>query len=160
MKSSREWAVGVVCLSCLLFLSIWTSEALWAWSVVWLGRPVPSKRYGACWVRKLFLFLCDGPNFVFFFFNFMKKTRKIQLWFLSRNGAVRSRKYKDSKNAKGSTNTRGQRPRRAMARVLPGAPRLAAESFGRQRLGRYGSRRLLDGLAPPRRPTREAATGI
>ena len=36
-----------------------------------------------------------------------------------------------------------------MARVLPGAPLLAAESFGRQRLGGYGSRFLLDGLAHP-----------
>ena len=73
---------------------------------------------------------------------------------------MRSRKQLNSKNAKGSTNTRGQRPRRAMARVLPGASQLAADSFGRQRLGGYGSRRLLDGLAPPRRPTRAAATGI
>ena len=48
-----------------------------------------------------------------------------------------------------------------MARVLPGAPRLGADCFGRQRLGGYyGSRGLLDGLAPPRRPTRAAATGI
>ena len=47
-----------------------------------------------------------------------------------------------------------------MARVLPGAPRLAADCFGRQRLEGYGSRRLLDGLAPPRRPIRAAATGI
>ena len=31
--------------------------------------------------------------------------------------------------------------------------------FCRQRLGGYGSRRLLDGLAPLRRPTRAAATG-
>ena len=101
------------------------------------------------------------PNRIsIFFFNFMKNSRKIELSFLSRNGAVRSRKYKNSKNAKGSTNTRGQRPRRAMARVLPGAPRLAADSFGRQRLGGYGSRCLLGGLAPPRRPTRAAATGI
>ena len=45
-----------------------------------------------------------------------------------------------------------------MARVLPGAPRLAADCFGRQRLGGYGCRRLLNGLAPPRRPTRAAAT--
>ena len=33
------------------------------------------------------------------------------------------------KNAKGTTNTRGQRPRRAVARVLPTAPRLAADCF-------------------------------
>ena len=46
-----------------------------------------------------------------------------------------------------------------MARVLPGAPRLAADCFCRQRRRGYGSRRLLDGLAPPRRPTRAAATG-
>ena len=39
-----------------------------------------------------------------------------------------------------------------MTRVLPGAPRLAADCFYRQRLEGYGSRRLLDGLAPPRRP--------
>ena len=38
-----------------------------------------------------------------------------------------------------------------MARVLPGAPRLAADCFGRQRLEGYGSRRLFDGRAPPRR---------
>ena len=30
-----------------------------------------------------------------FFFNFMENTRKIQLWFLSRNGTVRSRKYEN-----------------------------------------------------------------
>ena len=47
-----------------------------------------------------------------------------------------------------------------MARVLPGVPRLAGNCFGRQRLEGYDSRRLLDGLAPPRRPTRAAATGI
>ena len=46
-----------------------------------------------------------------------------------------------------------------MARVLPSAPRLAADCFGRQGLGGYGSRPLLDGLAPPRRPTRAAAMG-
>ena len=63
------------------------------------------------------------------------------------------------KKAKGSTNTRGQRPRRAMARVLPGSPRLAADCFCRRRLGGYDSRRLFDGLAPPRGPTRAAATG-
>ena len=67
--------------------------------------------------------------------------------------------FQNKKNARGSTNTRGQRPRREH-RVLPGAPRLAADCVGRQRLGGYGSRRLLDGLAPPRRPTRAAATGI
>ena len=38
-----------------------------------------------------------------------------------------------------------------MARVLPGAPRLAAECFGRQRLRGYGSRRLFEwaGATPP-----------
>ena len=46
-----------------------------------------------------------------------------------------------------------------MARVLPGAPRLAADCFGRQRLGGYDSRRLLDGLVPPRRPTRQQRRG-
>ena len=35
-----------------------------------------------------------------------------------------------------------------MARVVPGAPRLAADCFRRQRLGGYGSRRLLGGLEP------------
>ena len=38
-----------------------------------------------------------------------------------------------------------------MARVLPGAPRLAADCFRRQLVGGYGSRRLLDGLAAPPR---------
>ena len=69
-------------------------------------------------------------------------------------------RYKIKKNAQGSTNIRGQRPRRAMARVLPGESRLAADCFCRQRMGGYGSRRFLDGLAPRRRPTRAAATGI
>ena len=46
-----------------------------------------------------------------------------------------------------------------MARVLAGAPRLAADCFGRQWLGGYSFRRL-DGLTPPRRPPQAAATGI
>ena len=83
---------------------------------------------------------------------------KNKLCFLSRNGVVV--RFRIQKKAKGSTNTRGQRPRRAMARVLPGAPRLAADCFGRQRLGGYGSRRFSDGLAPPRHPKRASATGI
>ena len=36
-----------------------------------------------------------------------------------------------------------------MARVLPGAPRLAADCFGLQRLGGYGSRRLWMGWRHP-----------
>ena len=46
-----------------------------------------------------------------------------------------------------------------MARVLPGAPRLAADCFCRQRVEGYGSGCLFDGLAPARRRTRAAATG-
>ena len=44
-------------------------------------------------------------------------------------------------------------------RLLDGLA-LAADCFCRQRLGGYSSKRLLDGLAPPRRPTLAAATGI
>ena len=84
----------------------------------------------------------------------MKNTRKIRLCFLSRNGVVRF-----GIEQQGSTNTRGQRPRRATACVPPGAPRLAADCFRRQRLGGYGSRRLLDGLAPPRRPHTGSSDG-
>ena len=46
-----------------------------------------------------------------------------------------------------------------MARVLPETPRLAADFFCRQRLGGYGSRRLLDGMVPPRRATRRQRRG-
>ena len=116
-----------------------------------------------------FLALYKGPDkrrarkivIRFCFFYFMKIHEKFN--FGSYQGTayvVRSRKKNKLKNAKGSTNTRGQRPRRAMARVLPRAPWLAADCFCRQRLGGNGSRRLLDGLAPPRRPTRAAATRI
>ena len=52
-----------------------------------------------------------------------------------------------------------EKKKKKMARVIPGAPRLAADCICRKRLGGYGSRRLSDGLAPPRRPTPAAATG-
>ena len=101
------------------------------------------------------------PNRIsIFFFNFMKNSRKIELWFLSRNGAVHSTKLKKLKKHK-RVNEHPWATTEASDGSRP--PRSAAASdrlFRRQRLGGYGSRRLLDGLAPPRRPTRAAATGI
>ena len=65
-----------------------------------------------------------------------------------------------------SNNTRGQGTLvgiltgRATARVLPGAPRPAADSFCRHRLRGYCSWDLFGGLVPPQNLTRAAATGI
>ena len=46
-----------------------------------------------------------------------------------------------------------------MARVPPGAPRLAVDRFCRQQLEGYGSRRLLDGLAPRHGQQRRGYSG-
>ena len=59
-----------------------------------------------------------------------------------------------------SRNTRLQPTRRVMASVFPGAPRLPADCFCRQRLGGYSSWGLLGGLAQPQSPTLEAVMGI
>ena len=46
-----------------------------------------------------------------------------------------------------------------MACVLPGAPRLTVDCFCWQRLGGYGSRRLLDGLPAPPPPHTGSSDG-